>query len=68
MHMSNKGALTWKKSSRSMAGQCVEVATQDGEILVRDSKNPSGPVLAYTAGEWRAFLEGAKRGEFDNLA
>lgn len=36
-------------------------------VAVRDSKDPNGPVLMYTAAEWRAFLDGAKKGEFDNL-
>jgi hypothetical protein len=37
-------------------------------ILMRDSKNPDGPVLAFTEAEWRAFIAGVKDGEFDDLA
>lgn len=57
----------WKKSSRSgtNGGQCVEVRRYDGVTQVRDSKDPDGPVLAFTAAEWRAFVGGAKVGEFD---
>jgi hypothetical protein len=36
-------------------------------IAVRDSKDPEGAILTYTAAEWRAFLDGAKKGEFDDL-
>ncbi len=36
-------------------------------ILMRDSKNPDGPVLAFTEAEWRAFIAGVKDGEFDDL-
>jgi hypothetical protein len=36
-------------------------------VAVRDSKHPNGPVLTYTAAEWYAFLDGAKKGEFDDL-
>ncbi|HUK71160.1 MAG TPA: DUF397 domain-containing protein [Streptosporangiaceae bacterium] len=36
-------------------------------ILMRDSKNPEGPVLAFTEAEWRAFIAGVKDGEFDDL-
>ncbi|MEU7000984.1 DUF397 domain-containing protein [Nonomuraea sp. NPDC046570] len=36
-----------------------------GKVLVRDSKNPNGPVLTFTPGEWTAFLDGAGKGEFD---
>jgi hypothetical protein len=59
---------TWKKSSRSgdNGGNCVEVATNiPGVVAVRDSKNPTGPVLAFTPAEWKAFLGGIKNGEFD---
>ncbi|GLZ80671.1 hypothetical protein Afil01_54780 [Actinorhabdospora filicis] len=50
--------LIWRKSgySDSNAGQCVEVAAHDGGIVVRDSKNPEGPVLVLPRGEWRGFL------------
>ncbi|NJC68176.1 DUF397 domain-containing protein [Planosporangium thailandense] len=57
---------TWRKSTRSgNQGQCVEVRTLGGRVEVRDSKDPDGPVLAFTSGEWAAFLDGAKGGEFD---
>jgi Domain of unknown function (DUF397) len=36
-------------------------------ILMRDSKHPDGPVLAFTEAEWRAFIAGVKDGEFDDL-
>jgi hypothetical protein len=32
---------------------------------MRDSKDPNSPVLTFTHQEWAAFLDGAKRGEFD---
>jgi hypothetical protein len=37
----------------------------DGEVHVRDSKRPDGPVLSFTPSEWRAFVTGVKSGEFD---
>jgi hypothetical protein len=43
----------------------VEVANAGGNLLVRNSKHPDGPILAFTKAEWRAFLAGAKDGEFD---
>jgi hypothetical protein len=57
----------WQKSSRSgpSCDNCVEVAFVDQAIAVRDSKNPTGPVLIFTADEWDAFVGGAKDGEFD---
>ncbi|HZN77355.1 MAG TPA: DUF397 domain-containing protein [Micromonosporaceae bacterium] len=58
----------WRKSTRSAGqGDCVEVATNvAGVVDVRDSKDPSGPVLTFTVAEWRAFIGGAKVGEFDH--
>jgi hypothetical protein len=35
-----------------------------GIVAVRDSKDPHGPVLAFTSGEWRAFLVGVSEGQF----
>jgi hypothetical protein len=57
----------WHKSTRSgpNCDNCVEVAFVDNAIAVRDSKNPTGPALIFTAGEWDAFVGGAKDGEFD---
>lgn len=57
----------WFKSSRSGASkECVEVAFLDGGIVgVRDSKNPSGPALIFTPGEWEAFTAGVVDGEFN---
>jgi hypothetical protein len=58
----------WVKSSLSYAnGDCVEVATlSDGQVGVRDSKDPGGPVLHFTTSEWKAFIGGVRNGEFDN--
>ncbi len=55
--------MNWRKSSYSSDpnGECVEVATLPGGVAVRDSKDPDGPVLRFTADEWRAFLARAKR-------
>lgn len=59
--------LTWHKSSHSSGnGACVEVAAlADGGRAVRDSKDPGGPMLRFTAAEWTAFVAGARGGEFD---
>ncbi|MFF3665521.1 DUF397 domain-containing protein [Microtetraspora malaysiensis] len=60
-------SAAWRRSERSgVNGNCVEVAElPDGQIGVRDSKNPDGPVLVFTPGEWDAFIGGVKDGEFD---
>ena len=57
----------WRKSSTSEGGDCVEVAQIRDGIGVRDSKDPDGPVLRFNRREWMVFLQGAKKGEFDEL-
>ncbi|MEV0703682.1 DUF397 domain-containing protein [Saccharopolyspora sp. NPDC050389] len=49
----------WRKSSYSTGGNdaaCVEVAFAGPAVAVRDSKEPDGPVLAFPASSWAAFL------------
>jgi hypothetical protein len=61
--------LAWQKATRSISnGACVEVAPANDMIAVRDSKNPNGAILFYTMDEWSAFVDGVKKGEFDQLA
>lgn len=61
--------LVWRKARLSTAhGACVEVANAGHFVAVRDSKNPQGAILTYTATQWQSFLYDAKRGEFDTLA
>jgi predicted secreted Zn-dependent protease len=61
--------LSWQKSTHSTGnGNCVEVAAlPDDNLAVRDSKDKTGPMLQFSASEWRAFVAGVKDGEFDNL-
>jgi Domain of unknown function (DUF397) len=57
--------VMWRKSSFSNGqGNCVEVAMLPHAIAVRDSKNPTGPMLVFTLPEWDAFLHGVAEGEF----
>jgi hypothetical protein len=59
----------WVKSSYSYAcGNCVEVQREDSNVSVRDGKDPSGPVLTFTVGRWKAFIAGCRAGEFDSGA
>jgi hypothetical protein len=62
-------APAWIKSSLSFSnGNCVQVARlPGGQVGVRDSKNPHAAILRFTPAEWRAFLAGARCGEFDNF-
>jgi len=66
--MSDHALLHWYKSSRSAGnGACVEVATLPSGMAVRDSKDPSGPVLTFEAGSWRAFIAAVQVGIFDGF-
>ncbi len=59
------GAQWFKSSHSGTQNDCVEVAFVPGGVGVRDSKNPAGPVLAFTPEAWRAFVAGVKAGGFD---
>jgi hypothetical protein len=60
-------SLAWRKSSYSEgAAECVETAVlSDHRVALRDSKQPDGAILLYTAAAWSAFVKAAKAGEFD---
>lgn len=52
----------WRKASYSgdNGGACVEVAAApDALVAVRDSKDPDGPALTFTASRWREFVHRA---------
>lgn len=63
--MSDSHALSWRKSSASASGDCVEVAFSSDLILVRDSKRTWLNILKFTPSKWQAFLSGIRAGDFD---
>jgi Domain of unknown function (DUF397) len=69
MHPADLSRAAWRKSSYSngTGGSCVEIATlprPEGQyqIAVRDSKDPDGPVLAFTPAQWRLLTASIKVG------
>ena len=58
-------ALSWRKSSASASGDCVEVAAGGNYVLLRDSKVRNSHVLGFASAEWRAFLSDTHSGKYD---
>lgn len=58
----------WRKSSYSggNGGTCVEVARNIPNVVaIRDSKNPDGPALVFSAADWQGFMASIKTGRLD---
>ena len=55
--------MNWRKSSYSGngGGNCVEVADEAARVLVRDTKDRTGPALAFSPAAWRRFARQVKR-------
>ncbi|WP_075023469.1 DUF397 domain-containing protein [Actinomadura madurae] len=51
-------AFGWRKSSYSDAtgGECVELAGVPGYVLLRDSRDPDGPVICLDLAAARGFM------------
>jgi len=52
----------WHISTRSGGGGCVEVAVGSPTVAVRDSKDRSGPELAFPVEGWRGFITAVRGG------
>ncbi|WP_412541732.1 DUF397 domain-containing protein [Longispora sp. K20-0274] len=60
MDFSRAGFVKARRSS-GQGDNCVECTfdfVADGVVGVRDSKDPTGPVLAVPTADWRTFLAG----------
>ncbi|MFI9560279.1 DUF397 domain-containing protein [Nonomuraea endophytica] len=58
----------WRKAAKSgdNGGNCIEVAPlSKGRVGIRDTEAPDQAPFVVSAAVWDAFLDGAKRGEFD---
>ncbi|MGC4895963.1 DUF397 domain-containing protein [Micromonospora sp. DT31] len=54
----------WRKSTKSgnNGGSCVEVADNlAGVVLVRDTKDRAGGILAFEPSAWQGFVDLAKK-------
>ncbi|MWK34518.1 DUF397 domain-containing protein [Actinomadura sp. J1-007] len=60
--------IEWRKSSYTSGGgtaECVELGVVGGGVAVRDSKDPEGPRVAVTRGEFAVFVGRIKAGGLD---
>ncbi|MEV6972500.1 DUF397 domain-containing protein [Kitasatospora sp. NPDC093806] len=59
-------AASWRKSTYSGGdNECIEIADGfPGVLPVRDSKDPAGPSLVFSAAAWGSFVAGVRAGEF----
>jgi hypothetical protein len=66
----NYESVRWRKSTASNpSGNCVELAElAGGEIALRNSRFPAGPVLVGTRAAVAAFVRAARSGELDDFA
>ena len=55
-------AGNWRTASYSGAngGECVEVASAESAVIVRDTKNRDGDTVSVPASAWRAFLSAVR--------
>jgi len=61
--------LSWLADSILVSSSIVALRAAGGRLVppppLRNSRDPNGPVLVFTAPEWDAFVAGVKLGEFD---
>jgi hypothetical protein len=59
-------ASSWRKSSFTDNGQCVEIADLGDEIAVRNSNHPDRGALVLDGAATAAWVAACAAGEFDD--
>ena len=49
-----------------LGDNCVAVKMEGSTVQIRDTKDNKDTTLSFTTDEWQAFIQGVKKGEFDN--
>lgn len=63
--MGEGAGIQWRHSGRCSAeSACVEVAFAGERVLMRNSREPDGPVAAFSRAEWADFLAAVKDDQF----
>lgn len=63
--MPERTRRAWRKSTYSAnIVECVECAEGHDDRAVRDSKDPTGPVLTCSPAQWVAFTAAISQGQF----
>ena len=60
------GDLDWRVSRTCDSGACIKVA-RDGERIFFGNTTKPDSTITYTADEWREFVAGVRRGDFDDM-
>ncbi|MFC4906730.1 DUF397 domain-containing protein [Actinomadura gamaensis] len=61
MNISGLPHAAWRTSKRSQQnGACVAVAHLPRMVAVRDSKNPTGPILTLAFADWHRLVHQIK--------
>ncbi|MEV4536748.1 DUF397 domain-containing protein [Asanoa sp. NPDC049518] len=57
----DQSQIKWLK--RCATGACVEVGALNGQVHVRDSKDPAGPIVSFSCSAWSEFVTGLREGQ-----
>lgn len=58
----------WRKSSKSDSSTaCIYLATDGDVVGIKESDDPTGTIVVTDRVKLRAFIEGVKAGDFDDM-
>lgn len=60
--------LDWRCSTYCNGGDCIMVAAQDEEVVIKDSGGPSDLGLVFSKPEWQRFMTDIKAGGLPHIS